>query len=328
MREFELDRVYQEERDKFEMINWCSLKNSWKVKMSLGICWVMLGFWVLPTLCQGGLVMNGLQELIPLLPRLCCCHGQADGGGGPGLGWLWRGDCRFESGQLDLLQADQCSDQVRTYNDERCCRGCVTACLFVRHSSVGTFFNGAPHVCGGVPSQRACYVYDRHLNSWNQSLTMSSPRELAAGSIISSIIMNGCIIEYVNPAGVMISEDQWWIMGGTVDGKNWVNTTERMTSGGVSSYLDLPLESYYPTAVRIDNRTLFINPKTTKEWGDHRSSHTFAYVSSTSDIGLGLLTLSMKSSLQCLTCFDSGCHHRLEWFDIRTEVDTWLWLVR
>ena len=104
--------------------------------------------------------------------------------------------------------------------------------------STGTLIAGTPLVCEDFDSGD-CYSYDSINDQWN-------------------LMFSTNVIRY-QAAGIQLSEDQFWIIGGSTDGV-WLSTSElcSMVSKSCSRFVDLPEILNNPKALKINNKEVIL----------------------------------------------------------------------
>ena len=111
------------------------------------------------------------------------------------------------------------------------------------YGSVGTFMQGQAFVCGD-PEHTQCYTYDNKIDRWNQTFQLVHQRYFATG--------------------VQLSENEWWIVGGKGNSLQHLTSTEICSfPSGCTESVNLPVESFYPKTVRVNETHIFVFPNHT-----------------------------------------------------------------
>ena len=124
----------------------------------------------------------------------------------------------------------------------------------VKVDDVVTFIDGHVIVCCAQ-----CYVYDNVLDQWNETFKFDKFR--------------------VSPAGVKLTEEEWWVLGGFAGG--WMDTTEmcEIDRGYCRPHVYLIEESYYPTAIKVNESLIFVlNGKSGLPWLYHVNTAKFSRI--------------------------------------------------
>ena len=132
----------------------------------------------------------------------------------------------------------------------------------IASGSVAAFVNGSVIVCGGCYNDTSdrtkdCYAYNNLEDNWALAYSMLEPRYFASG--------------------VLLSDTQWWIVGGGAY-PNVHNSTELLTSGtGFVSYTFLPKRDDVTGDIVRVNASHFIYVTGKRLWSPSplpHSSHT------------------------------------------------------